>query len=211
MKKIMMLLMCFLPITVLNAQNYSFQNDDSVYGMALSVGGTAYLPKSDYLSKMGGISFGLEGYVNKHVFGYDMQVNFGKCLEDVESHYGWIDEGTTLTNIQVLFNYGYIASRSALYQVYPFAGMGLSSFQDIRQDDEYYDYPYKMGFVIDAGFCYDIRLGNREWLRSAKNYTWESASCIRLRPFLTLTHYHGPMGWTPALNLSVSYLFGGLF
>ena len=40
---------------------------------------------------------------------------------------------------------------------------------------------------------------------------WVDATCqaIRIRPYFSMTYYND-FGWTPALNLSISYNWGGM-
>ncbi len=177
---------------------------------ALYIGANSHFPSSDYYNQTFGLNMGAEFGWKRHLLGLDMTLGFsGKAKTDFDTHYGWIYEDESLNHYQIYGIYGFCTSRNKKFQTFPFIGIGANGIiHPLGKDYDEKD-PEKNGFSACAGLMFDVFLHHRitihpNWTNLA-NATYHA---IRIRPYISLTQY-SHFGWTPAINLSISYNLGG--
>lgn len=174
--------------------------------LGIYIGAAAHLPYSNYVSSMGGLAMGFQFNEGRHNCMIDFALCFGKAKRDIKTHLGWIYEDESLINPQLYINYGYRFKKTPSYAFYAFAGAGIIGYEPLDLEvDEDEELPSKAGFSLDAGFCLDLTLHRQLDLTQTAAYATEIRHCLRLRPFVSLTGFHGAMGWTPSLGISLSY------
>lgn len=178
--------------------------------LGLSVGGFFHSPHTSYVSLMGGASLGVQYKRRNHTFLLDFSFGFGKDKVEFETSDGWIEEGDLLLNGQLSLNYGYQFRSSSRIALTPFAGMGLSSYELSADVDEDEVVPRKMGPSLNAGLCLDWTFRQNVDIRDEFGYINQNRRQIRIRPYFSLVHYHGELGWVPSFNISVSFLINEL-
>ena len=175
------------------------------------VGATSHFPISDYYNHAFGMNLGFGFGWNRHLWEIDMTLGFGsKAKTDFDTRHGWIYEDESLNHYQAYLNYGYCAARNTRYQSYPFIGLGANGItHPLGKDSDEKD-PEKDGFSVCAGMMFDVFVSRRITIHPNWG-NWVDATCqaIRIRPYFSMTYYND-FGWTPALNLSISYNWGGM-
>ena len=175
------------------------------------VGATGHFPISDYYNHAFGMNLGFGFGWNRHLWEIDMTLGFGsKAKTDFDTRHGWIYEDESLNHYQAYLNYGYCAARNSRYQSYPFIGLGANGVtHPLGKDSDEKD-PEKDGFSVCAGMMFDVFVSRRITIHPNWG-NWVDATCqaIRIRPYFSMTYYND-FGWTPALNLSISYNWGGM-
>ena len=175
------------------------------------VGATGHFPISDYYNHAFGMNLGFGFGWNRHLWEIDMTLGFGsKAKTDFDTRHGWIYEDESLNHYQAYLNYGYCAARNTRYQSYPFIGLGANGItHPLGKDSDEKD-PEKDGFSVCAGMMFDVFVSRRITIHPNWG-NWVDATCqaIRIRPYFSMTYYND-FGWTPALNLSISYNWGGM-
>lgn len=175
------------------------------------VGATGHFPISDYYNHAFGMNLGFGFGWNRHLWEIDMTLGFGsKAKTDFDTRHGWIYEDESLNHYQAYLNYGYCAARNTRYQSYPFIGLGANGVtHPLGKDSDEKD-PEKDGFSVCAGMMFDVFVNRRITIHPNWG-NWVDATCqaIRIRPYFSMTYYND-FGWTPALNLSISYNWGGM-
>lgn len=180
-------------------------NDGQV---GIYIGAAAHLPYSNYVSSMGGFALGIQYNEGRHLCMIDCAMCFGKAKRDIKTHLGWIYEDESLLSPQLYVNYGYQFKKTPYYALYAFTGAGLTGYELLDMVvDEDEQLPSKAGFSLDAGFCLDLTLHRQLDRTQTAAYAIEKRHCLRLRPYASLTGFHGAMGWTPSLGISLSYFF----
>ena len=175
------------------------------------VGATGHFPISDYYNHAFGMNLGFGFGWNRHLWEIDMTLGFGsKAKTDFDTRHGWIYEDESLNHYQAYLNYGYCAARNTRYQSYPFIGLGANGVtHPLGKDSDEKD-PEKDGFSVCAGMMFDVFVSRRITIHPNWG-NWVDATCqaIRIKPYFSMTYYND-FGWTPALNLSISYNWGGM-
>jgi len=175
------------------------------------VGASSMFPISDYYKQTFGFNLGFGLGWNRHLWGMDLSLGFsGDAKQDVWTHNGWIYEGESLNYFQVYLTYAYLAAQNAHFQTYPYIGLGANGFNHPLGKDYEGDNPEKDGFSLCAGMMFDIFLNRRVNINSAFSNDLADVGyrAIRLKPYFSMTYYDD-IGWTPALNLTISFNWGG--
>ena len=176
------------------------------------VGAAGHFPISDYYNRAFGLNLGFGFGWKRHLWSLDMTLGFaGKAKTDFDTRNGWIYEGESLNHYQMYLTYGYCAARNTRYQSFPFVGLGANGItHPLGADNDEKD-PEKDGFSACAGMMFDVFVRRRITIHPT---TWGNRAdatyqAIRIRPYFSITRYND-FGWTPALNLSISYNWGGM-
>ena len=175
------------------------------------VGASSLFPISDYYENSFGVNMGFGLGWNRHLWGMDLSFGFGgDAKKDISTHHGWIYEGESLNVYQVYLTYAYLAAQNTSYQTFPFVGVGMNGFTHPLGKDYEGDNPEKDGFSLSAGMMFDIFLNRRVNIRSSFSSDLADVSyhAIRVKPYFSMTYYND-IGWTPALNLTISFNWGG--
>ena len=173
-------------------------------------GVNGHFPISDYYNQSIGFNLGFGFGWKRHLWSMDMSLGFsGKAKADFDTRNGWIYEDEHLNVYQVYATYAYCAARNKKYQSFPFVGLGASGITHPLGDRDLKD-PEKDGFSVCAGMMFDVFLIRRITIHpnwgSLADGTYQA---IRIRPYFSLTQFNH-LGWTPAINLSISYNWGGM-
>lgn len=177
---------------------------------AIWIGAGAMFPMSDYFKASYGFNVGMSAGYKRHVWEMDISLGLGsKAKEDFKTDNGWIDRGESLNVVSLYFNYGFITTRTSHLQAAPYLGLGFIGLVRPKEYKEE-DVPEKYGFSVCAGMSFDVVLRRKAYIRQyvGSDNVNVNYSSLRLRPYFSLTRFD-EFGWTPALNLSLSYNFGG--
>lgn len=196
----------FDPVTALDGASLGMNGN-------LAFGANAMFPISEYFSQAFGFNMYLAAGWKQHQWGLDMTFGFGAEAEkDFDTKNGWIMEGQSLNVYQVYATYAYCTSRTSNFQAYPYVGLGVVGIMHPgdRGDDDYHA-PEKIGFSVCAGMMFDVVLRRTVRLKPVYSYSTERADVryygITVRPYFSLTHFN-EFGWTPAINLNLSFNMG---
>ncbi len=175
------------------------------------VGAGGHFPISDYYNRAFGMNLGFGFGWKRHLWEVDMTLAFGgKAQADFDTRNGWIYEGESLNHYQAYLIYGYCAVRNTRYQSFPFVGLGANGLSHVLDKDIDAKDPEKDGFSACAGMMFDLFLTRRVSIHpNWGNVADATYQAIRIRPYFSITHYNH-LGWTPAINLSISYNWGGM-
>lgn len=174
----------------------------------ISAGFFSNQAKSSYLSDAYGINLGATINLDRHLAIIDFAIGGSKALKNIDTHNGAIFEDEHLIQLQLFANYGYIFKQTPRLTFYPFAGVGVIDYSLSTEGfEEGEEIPSKGGFAIDAGLSFEWNLYRRVDLHNTAAMATQERHALRIRPSLTLGHFHGDVGWVPAFNLSLSYVF----
>ncbi len=176
------------------------------------IGASALFPKSDYYTSAFGLNMGLSLGTGHHQWGLDLSLGLGsEAKQNVKTKHGKIYKGNNLNVFQMYFTYAYCMGRTSHYQYFPFVGIGMNGFANPKDNDDADSKTReKDGFSMAAGLMFDVFLSrtvtiNPYFSDSKANVSYYA---IRLKPYFSMTHYND-LGWTPALNLNISFNLGG--
>ncbi len=163
------------------------------------------MPRTDYVGGFGGMDLGLSCCTDKgHFWMMDFSIDAGAAHQNFKTSRGWILDNDNLVHYALYFDYGRIVSKQEHSRLFPFVGLGIQSYEFHEGYDDDEDYPFKGGFSVNAGTCFD-------WsFRSRHHEGKMSVHGLRFKPSAAITFYNAPLKMVPSLNVAVCYCFGSV-
>lgn len=179
------------------------------WGMEFSFGLQSHTPFTEYVNSAYGCYFDVGFSHAKHVFGLGANAEFfGKCQRDIPTSKGTILKGEGVVAGEMNLYYGYRTSYNKSVNLTPFVNIGARFYDggtpDFPKKDN--DTCEKSGFSLDAGMMFDIPIKRTVDIKltSEKSSNYNTNS-IQLKPYLSMTHFSGPMDWVPSINIAIGY------
>lgn len=178
-------------------------------------------PFSEYLSMTYGFSGGLSFNRYKRLYGFDIDLTFGKSNRQIVDRKGIIENGDALLHGGMTLYFGYNAYDRNKLSLTPFIGAGVRFFDGGDKYEEYrkgkVDTEIELaGFSAGLGMIIDFKLKhtiNSQFIRSyffsknnsyaIRNSVTATETHLRVKPYFSITNYGNDLGWVPALNICV--------
>lgn len=187
----------------------AIMNMKESWGMDFTFGIESHTPFTDYVNSGFGCNLDFGFSYAKHVFGLDLNAEFfSKCQRDMLTSKGTIYEGEGLVDGGMNLYYGYRTSYNKSVNLTPFVSIGARFYDggtpDYPKTDN--DMCEKSGLSLGAGMMFDIPVKRTAEIKiTSQNHSQFNTGSIQLKPYLSMTHFSGPMGWVPSINLAVGY------
>lgn len=179
-----------------------------------SLGIQSNINASDYVSCSFGVDMAVGFSVRSMLYGLTMDLSGAKCRKFIETHNGEIHEGDRLFAGSINAIVGRNALRRPNLSVTPYMGIGVKFYDggvnfDYESGDKNADKTTeKAGFSLGMGALVDIPLKRTVGIKTVRAFgITESAHCLQLKPYLSMTKFHGDMGWMPSVNIAISYVW----
>jgi len=181
-------------------------------GGGASLGWETHMPFSEYLgSPMFGFDLGFQFFRKRRMFGMDIDMEFGgKCHKDIACSQGTIRRDEKLMGGSIRAYYGLNVKHGRRVDITPFLGAGVRFYDGGTKDHEYRrdkgrNKLEKAGPTIGVGCLLDYALKRQFFIKVGDDVVSEHRMVLRMKPFVSFTHFSGEMGWVPALNVAVEY------
>lgn len=176
-------------------------------GFYFLMGFTSHTPFKEHIHGGGGIHAGGGAFFKRHMVGIDIDFDMGCGTdgEDFDINRGTITKYSSIIPFGINMNYGYTALRTRHLNITPFLGTGLRTykFECGYKDEEDNFHRYNIntkGLSLGVGCAFNI-IFSRHVLRDDRKMT----NGISVKPYFSMTHHDGGLGWVRALNVAVDW------
>lgn len=180
-------------------------------GYYISLGISSHIPFTKYISTGYGLNMSAGGFAGRHMIGADLDLEFGgKCCKDIWTEKGTIYEGDKIFTGGITLQYGYTVMQKSAVDITPYFGFGVHFYDGgevlpAYQKGKKAQSIEKSGVSFGIGCAFDIIASRGIAIKTEDSNIRKNVHSLGIKPYFSLTHYSGDMGWVPALNIAVDW------
>ena len=179
-------------------------------GFMISYGVETHIPFTDYVNTGYGLSMTLAYTHGRNIYGLGMDAEFGeKCQKDIVAKKGTIHKGESMLSGSMDVMYGHRAYNGRTTRLTPYVNLGVRFYDGGEVENPKWkgsNYVEKAGLTMGIGMMTDFAVYQSIDIKTSDaNAVSKLTNSVRLKPYFSMTHYSGDMGWVPAINVSIEF------